>query len=386
MSLWSNPSLERSVSLINNVSSEIGYFARLSISPLEIPNNGHKEVIVFPGMEYYIRYYDTKLGAIKNIVGLVEDVYDKHSYVEPCFKIRYIQNESCTIECKSCNRNCSNKNSNKSIPICNCILNPPDSSKYKSPNVIYIPIKNIIDISANRENITPNRSFGNERGTKVMILGISATTLKSIVIHMEFFDDCIEKAVKYVDLEVCNIYDLSYISKRTNSVFETRGKLISIQECIGDPCKNGKGFVREIICPDNSIISNTCKKDFMEAPPVKKIKLTFDTSDDFSGNYEIITLDSIRNCSLVSEDDQLQNTIGGDVPTNVCTCPNCENNTCIPSEYVYPENDCSCNTNNQCYTIGDYKVVIDGDKVKVDNNGEKSDIEMSEILKFYFGE
>ena len=338
-------------------------------------------------MEYIIKFYDTGLGIVRNITGLVENIYNESSAVEPCIQIKYIENESCTVECKSCTRSCVNKNNNKAIPICNCVLNPPSSTKYKSPINIYIPMVNILDIKFNRENMSPSKGLKHERGTKVMILGISATAIKAIVIHLEFFDDCLEKAVKYVDLAVDNVYDLSYLSKKSNSIFEIRGKLISIQECVGEPCKNGKGFVREIICPDNSIVSNCtegCKKDFMKAPPVKKIKLTFDTSEDFSGYYETITLDSIRDCELVSDDTTPDSDANEEVSTVTCTCSN--NNACTtPTCEYYKNSPCCSKSDNTSYLIGDYKIIVDGDKIKVDNNGEKSDIDMSEVLKFYFG-
>lgn len=383
MSLWTNPSQERSTSLINNVTTELSNYARITISAMVDPSYGSKEVLVFPGMEYIIKYYDTKLGVIKNLVGLVEAVYGENEQVEPCIWFKYKEtNESCTVECKSCNRACSSKNNAKSIPICNCVLNPPKSDKYTTPVTAYIPVRNILDIKFNRENMSPMEEAKRERGTRVMILGISATTVQAIVIHLEFFDDCLEDAVKYVDLSVGNIYNVVYLSKRDNTIYEFRGKLESIQEFIDEPCKNGKGFVRETVECGNSVISSKAsKKDFMEAPPVKKVKLIFDTSEDFSGHYTTITLDSIRDCSYESGDaspDLDEDTAA------ICAC--CSHNTgiCKPNScgHFRPHKP---KPEGKCYLLGDYKVLVDGDKIIVDSKEKKFDLDMSEVLKFYLG-
>lgn len=381
MSLWTNPSQERSTVLISNVTSELSNYARITISSLFNPVYS-KEVLVFSGMEYIIKYYDTKLGVIKNLVGLVESIYGDKDYLgEPCIQFKYrIDDESCTIDCKSCNNICFKKNESKSIPICNCVLKAPNSDKYSSPITEYIPIRNIIDIRFNRENMSPVKDVKRERGTRVMILGISATTVKAVVVHLEFFDDCHEDAVKYIDLSVGNIYDVTYLSKRDDTVYEIRGKLESIHEFIDEPAKNGKGFVRETVGFDNNITtSKISKRDFMEAPPVKKVKLIFDTSEDFSGCYTTITLDSIRDCSYVSGDGITD--VDKD-PASICACHS-QNNSKHESHtcgYLNPKH------NTRCYTFDGYKVLVDGDKVIVNTKDNKLlNLDMSEILKFYLG-
>ena len=384
MSLWTNPSQERSASLISNVTSEISNYARIKISALVDPGYASREVIVFPGMEYIIKYYDTKLGVIKNLTGLVKAVYGKDEGVEPCIWFKYKENsESCTVDCKSCNRACSSKSNAKSIPICNCVLNPPRADKYTDPIVEYIPVQNLLDIRFTRENMSPTEEAKRERGTRVMILGISATTIQAIVIHLEFFDDCLEDAVKYVDLKVGNIYDVAYLSKRDDTIYEIRGKLESIQEFIDEPAKNGKGFVRETVGCDNSVItSKISKRDFMDAPPVKKIKLIFDTSEDFSGCYTTITLDSIRDCKFVSGDGAPE--VDEDTAKTVCACCSHNNGTCKPSTcgHFKPNKP---KPEGKYYMFGDYKVLVDGDKIMVDSKDKKFDLDMSEVLKFYLG-
>ena len=371
MSLWTNPSQERSTSLINNVTSEISNYIRIKISSLVDLGCASREVLVFPGMEYIIKYHDTKLGIIKNLTGLVEAVYGESEGVEPCILFKYREDSKfCTEDCKLCNRTCSRKINSKSIPICNCVLNPPKSDKYTNPVVEHIPVRNILDIKYNRENMSPMEEVKRKGGTRVMILGISATTIQAIVIHLEFFDDCLENAVKYVDLKVGNIYDVTYFSKRDKTIYEIRGKLESIQEFTDEPAKNGKGFVRETVGCCNGIISSKInKKDFMEAPPVKRVKLIFDTSENFCGEYNTILLDDIRDCSLITGDD----------------VSNIGNNS---TDDIEVNNQCSCrhyDDNTKSYIFDNYKVLIDGDKVTIDGNGDKLNIDMSELIKFYLG-
>lgn len=382
MSLWTNPSQERSANLINNVSSEISNYARIKISALVDPGYASKEVLVFPGMEYIIKYYDTKLGVIKNLTGLVEAVHGDSDHVEPCIQFKY-KDESCTVECKSCDRACSNKSSARSIPICNCVLNPPRADKYSTPiKTEYIPIINILDIRFNRDNMSLTEEAERERGTRIMILGISATTVKAIIIHLEFFDDCLEDAVKHVDLSVGNIYDIAYLSKRDDTIYEIRGKLESIQEFIDEPAKNGKGFVRETVGCGNSVIGSKINKhDFMKAPPVKKVKLIFDTSEDFSGCYTTINLDSIRDCSYISRDGAPE--IDEDIST---ICGHCSHNdgNCVPHTcgHFKPNKP---KPEVKCYMLGEYKAFVDGDKIMVDSRDKKFDLDMTEVLKFYLG-
>lgn len=383
MSLWTNPSQERSTDLINNVATDISNYARIKISALAGTNYGSsREVLIFPGMEYTIKYYDTELGVIKNLTGLIEAIYGEKEKVESCIQFKYKEDDkSCTLECKSCNKACSNKNNAKSIPICNCVLNPPRSGKYTSPIIAYIPVRNILDIRFNRENMSPMEEAKRRRETKVMILGISATTIQSIIIHLEFFDDCLEDAVKYIDLSVGNIYDIAYLSKKDDTIYEVRGKLESIQEFIDEPCKGGKGFVRETVgCCNNVISSKRSKKDFMESPPVKKVKLIFDTSEDFSGQYTTITLDSIRDCRYVSENNSDNKT---DDVASICSC--CSHNTgsCKPDScghFHKPKPE------GKCYILDNYKVFVDGDKITAyDQDNNRVNLDMNEVLRFYFG-
>jgi hypothetical protein len=229
--------------------------------------------------------------------------------------------------------------------------------------------------------MSPNKDLKHKGETKVMILGISATTLKSIVIHLEFLDDSIDNAIKYVDLTANNVYDVAYFSHKDNATYEIQGKLISIHEYEDKPCKPGKGFVRETICHNNNVTIGrpNKKKDFMDAQPVKKVKLVFDTSEDFSGKYETILLEDIRDCKFVSGESTSEDSITSDS----CNCCCHKTDSCTPDTcgHSIPHH-----TKHKYYKVGDYSVTVCGDNIKMtDSNNNSTDITMDELLSFYLG-
>lgn len=379
MSLWTNPSYQRSVVQINNVSSDISYYARITLTPMTDVSQKPREVLVFPGMEYSVKFYDISLGKVREITCLVSKIIGHDACIEePCMVVRYMPNND-KINCNSCNRNCTNKGKTGAIPICNCVLNPPDASKYNEPETIYIPLNNILDIKFNRENI----SSSCKGETKVMILGISATMVKAIVIHLDFFDDCMEDAVKYVDLAVNNVYNITHLCSKDNTIYELTGKLVSIEEKTNyEECKPGKGFVREHVTFGNNIIhTKSDKNSFMSDPPSKKIELIFDTSKDFSGRYESVMLDSIRDCVLVSEGVD-----GNPVEDEFCAKCEFKYPGCNPVDCGNYPNTKSFSLQNN-YSIDGYNISVNGDNISISNTSKSLDttITMEELLKFYLG-
>ena len=251
-------------------------------------------------MEYQISFYDTSYGIRKILTGLVVDVYEDQ------IKFKYVKEKN-IVDCKTCdNRNRCNKLNNNSqsspMPSCNCILNPPDMSKYDDPKIYFIPISNIMDVSYIKGN-NPAEPPKHKGGTKVMILGISATVVKAIIIKLEIFDDNCDEAVKYVDMEVGGIYDISY--ELHNTIYESRVKVVAIRECESDHRHHNKhsSIVRENVCMNDNVYydhhNRHDKADFMKEPPVRKIEITVDTSETFDGNLEVIMLDTIRDCTLI---------------------------------------------------------------------------------------
>lgn len=405
-----NPSYQRSFIQPCKLTTSIGTYLAINslgykesesaVSSCSSKSNvvSEKTVLVFPNMEYNVVYYDAELGSIKSLTGLVLSVCEESIKFKYSTKDNSSSSNSsgcCTIacgldpsHCATCNCNINNSSSNNKsnqspMPTCECILNPPDNSKYDDMVTTFIPVHNIISISY-KTSYNPN-NCGNkkpEEEVRVMILGISATTVRAIVIHLEFFDDCLEDAVKYVDLGVGGIYDIAYECPNSHTIYEVRGKLAQIEEYYTDnPCKPGKGFVRQTTCMNNSVCNNypSSKQDFMESPPAKQVKLIFDTSEDFSGRYETIMLSSIRDCKQVRAPiDDIGSGEGCDRDEHYCH--NCEHQTCGCNIHT-------CGHYNACktYHIGKYCVHINGDKVTVNSDTMTDEISMKDLLKFYLG-
>lgn len=348
-------------------------------------------------MEYQFTFYDTHYGTIRSVVGLVTNLYDDQ------IKIKYIE-ESDTVDCKHCNKNCSLKpkpNSNQPpLPTCNCILNPPDTSKYNGPKTFFIPIQNIMSVSYIKTPVKPGPGENTEKGeTKVMLLGISATMVKAIIIRLEFIDDSIEEAVKYVDLQAGGIYDIAYESR--GSIFESRAKVVRIEEIHGDEhFKPGKGFVREHVANHNAIYNSCChpKEEYMKAPPVSKVRIIVDTSELFTGRYETIMLDAIRNCTMVQAPDSSPVIPDG----NPCDCCEFKTADCDPTDCphilpphrlgkpghgpYHPGHDCQCDPKIYTYNFDNkFKVDIKGEEVSITSRNGIDKISLNDLAKFYLG-
>ena len=381
--IWTNPSLERSF---------------IQSDPIAIKNIEHfvvniagSTVHIVSGFEYAVEYYDTETGLYKSVYGLVQNVWGDQ------IKMR-VNPDSLKVDCCKCTLNCSmRQNGNKAttsgpMPICKCILNPPDMSKYDDPIDVFIPFANMAKITyiTNKNALKPD----NKEGARVMLLGISATTLKAIIIHLEFFDDNFEKAVKYVDLEAGGIYNIAYADRDSdNTVYEFIGKLHSIEEIKDTHCTGNPGFVRENVGGANNVYVNQCcnkKSDFMQAPPVKRVKLTFDTSENFTGRYESYWLDSIRDCTLIkAADSSTTPDDGGSNDDPICKCCCHKTDGCTPG-------NCGHHNNAEFshdYTFNDGKTTAtvdkDGNISMSTINSEGSTIEekttIEDMIKFYLG-
>ncbi len=254
-------------------------------------------------MEYKFNFLDSTYGIHKIITGLVTNVYKDQIKIK-CFDLKKDM-----VDCNKCHNrnNCDKAGSHilPPIPTCNCILNPPDISKYSEPKTYFIPIENIMDVSY-IQSTNPDGAIKPKKGTKVMLLGISATVVKAIIIKLEFFDDNSEEAVKYVEIEKDKVYD--FVHKCDGSILECRAKVVSIEECECNNTTISNSIVRENIGFDNSVYRIPHNKDnFMKEPPVRKIKITVDISESFNGNFEVIELDSIIDCTLIEDEDNTPN-------------------------------------------------------------------------------
>lgn len=380
--IWTNPSLQRSFIQANPSKIEKIDHVVLTV--------GDTTIHIIPGFEYALEYYDTDDGKYKSVIGMILDVWQDY------IKIR-IDPTAVQVDCSKCKCDCSKRqNADKKVvgpmPICNCILNPPDMSKYKVPEEVFVPFTNIARIAYIKTN--QNQDDESRKGARVMLLGISATTLKAIIIHLEFFDDNFEKAVKFADLEVGGIYDIAYADRdEDNTVYEFTGMLHSIEEITDEVCTGKKDFVRENVGGCNSVYVNSCctsKSDFMQSPPVKRVKLTFDTSETFTGRYESIWLDCLRDCTLIQAADGNKPTKPdepSDNDNNVCACckhktEGCSPDTCghvVPKfAHEYKFDDVTSATVDEDGTITMTYITHEG-------TTSEEKMSMESMIKFYLG-
>ena len=385
-------------------------------------------------MEYQVTYYSTYTGSKETVSGLVVGIWEDKIKIKTAREDKNIDAVD-KDKCKRCTARCMNRKAQydpeseyqSSSCNCSCIYNSSnnDISKYDEPNTFFIPVANIMDMSylKNGNSSSSSDNDSKEEGEiHVMLLGISATTIKAIVVRLEFFDDKIEDAVRLVDLEVGGIYDLTYECIHRETIYESRVKVVKIEECrnerehycccgrhdVGDDynqnCKPGKGFVRENVGFNNSVyIYHDCrntKDDYMQAPPVRKIKITVDTSEDFEGRYETIMLDSIKDCRLVSKPDGSNPEYGDQIPDkshcddcphktdecDPCNCIHCMPATPKPNRPGKPDKPGDCCENTYEYTYDNmYKATVSGEKVQIYSKGETIDIDLDSLIKFYLG-
>lgn len=387
--IWTNPSLERS--LEKRIISDTKLLNYLNISISDFSNN-KREVLVFVNREYNITFYNPIYGTKQSVKGLVQNIWED--------KIK--------IKCLKYKKPIRNEDRMKNNNTCNCIYSENvNIEKYDDYEIYFIPIQNIMDIKY--VNNSPNGNTNKKERVKIMILGISATTLKAIIVRLSFFDDNFDEAVKYVDLKVGNIYDISYECPHRQTIYETRAKVVKIEECEDDTinCCNNKhnSFVREQVGFDNSVYVdgdqsyNCCDKDdFIESKPVRKIKITIDTSETFEGRYEELMLDSIRDCSLVEsfdDDDSDEKPSEDDKPDTkpdaiCCKCAHKTSN-CNPCNCKYhkpsEDDDNTCTDTKYIYSYDNkYNVEVTGENVKIlSKEGTTSDINLNDLIKFYLG-
>ena len=282
--IWTNPSIARNQIIPIGIKSSI-------VECLNLSDTDNKtELTIFPGTEYKFTYFDSDTGKISTITGMVEKVYPE------LIKVKYLAQFKQDAGTKKCN----NRNNTK----CTDNLN----FKYSSPTMIFIPISNIISVSS----VCNKYKNSNKEGLYIMLLGVCATIVTAIIVRLAFIDDNQEEAIKYVNLEAGKIYDITYESC-DGRIYENRVKVVSIEDkryetgCTA-PCANG--YVRESNMVEHTGFNNAVyitdtknKDDFMCGKPIKngRIKIIVDTSEYFTGTYESIALEAIRDCTCVSD-------------------------------------------------------------------------------------
>ena len=391
-------------------SASVQYFLNLLIES----DSGSRKVLVFPNAEYQFTFYDADSLSTVSATGLVLDVSESMIKIKVAPE-RISRYNRCKCSIKTCKRYnvCINGGASSiygaepPMPTCNCILNPPDTdSKYADPTTYYIPIANLLNVKyiAGNNGPGPNKPNNSKKeDTVVMILGITATTVKAIVVRLKLIDDSLEDAIKYVDLEVGGIYNIAYVVREGRgckpTIYESVAKIVSIEEVAENCVQRGKGFVRENVGIANTVYTScdcsTDKDAFMNGAPVKHIKLVVDTSEDFSGRYESIMLDAIRDCTLIqSADGELADIIPDEDTTDTSCCincpyktDNCDHHNCGHYHHVPPTD---CVPEDKVFKLDDGSTVTisrDGTVTyqPKDNTVEPSETTIKEIFNFYFG-
>lgn len=381
--IWSNPSFERGFLQTNSFKSELVEY--LSIC-MKNGNCKTRNISVFPGFEYTITFYDVVYATLRTVKALVTDVYEDQ------IKVKYVPDETTdTLNCNKCKNKC-NKTNEKTppMPTCNCVLNPPPVDKYKEPITYFIPLSNIVDIQYVMDCSRPNFRKGD---VYVMLLGISATVVKSIIVRLEFFDDSIQDAIKLVELEAGGIYNITYEGE-DGAIYESKAKVIKIEQDRDTDCKckPGKGYIRENVGGGNIVYTCSSKSDFMNNPPVKEVRIIVDTSEDFSGRYETILLHSIRDCTLIQAPDGSEPDVPEINPDIDPCCSCCENKTpdCTPKTcgcYHPVKDDTKCCTYNYHLKNDntDCTATVSGEKVTMVVDGNEVTSSLEDLLKFYLG-
>lgn len=276
--IWTNPSLQRNVVLANGNKSEM--IGCLKWSKIDSCRNEINTITVMPGLEYAFKYMEPDTGNMVSIKAIAIDFF------KDCIKVKCIERLQ---EQNSVFNNCHMHMG------CQCIENY--TVKNDETDILFIPTANIINI---KECLYDKRN----KEVRVLILGISAEIVKAIVINMSIFDDRYEDAVKKITLEAGKIYDISYMEN--NTIYNCTGKIVHIEEDDNSvintpPCCHVREHVRN--CDSYYMgFDDVSKEEFMNANPVNRVKIIMDTSEMFSGDYETIFLDSIRDCTLVDNE------------------------------------------------------------------------------------
>ena len=104
------------------IKSELLEYLKISITSSDL-NKSTKTVMVFPDMEYTLSFFDIGAHAKRIVTGLVTKVYKDQIKI----KIARPMDEKCNCQA-------NNETTTAPMPNCNCVLNPPDTSKYDEFN------------------------------------------------------------------------------------------------------------------------------------------------------------------------------------------------------------------------------------------------------------
>ena len=361
-----NGSVSGSKNFVNLVRTESSIVDHMELSLYKSTCDNRtlkKTVLVFIGYEYTVSFYDIRSNKLVTITGVVESFTgDNISAGNQYFTLRYIPETSINSDV--------DKEVIKGLPNCGCVFNKPSVDKYQGSTTIDIYTAVITDMNYTSEYV-PHPGVP-KKGVKVVLLGISAELVRAVVVNLKLLEDgcnC-EDAVRDVNLRTGNTYTIAYFNSKDKTMYEFDGKLVAIKETELKPANDSVVRQCENVGLGDSIYTSDCEcgctDDYMTSDPLSTdVLLTFDTSTDFTGEYQSIMLSWIRDCKPIDE------------------CPE------LPPDHPYPP--CGCET-CQHYkdieiTSGNTKVVIDPKTQEVAYNHNHIDgtVTLQEIIDFYFG-
>ena len=367
--LRTNETIKNLVNLMR-AESTVNSHLEINVFKYTADNSALKKTIyIFSGYEYEVSFYDEKMGCKRCITGVVDSITGNNFNPSGQFiTLKYLEKNDKHENTEVCG-----------MPPCRCILNKPPLYKYDGPSYIDIPVYNIFDINyLVSHNPKPPIPL---KGVKVLLVGITATTVKAIIVDLKFLYDGCDQGIKAVSLEVGKTYNVAYYSLKDRTVYEITGKLINISEV--DRPVNIDSAVRFTQDYTTTSDPDSCEFDknstgnrrdingYKSLSPIsnKDVSLVFDTSTEYEGEYQTIMLSWLRDCDLVeSEEDD----------TEVST-PEEDTSTDTPSE-----------VENKVIEIqsGNMTVSIDPSNESVefvDENGDKNTITLKEVIDYYFG-
>lgn len=348
-----------------NVEAVLDTHMVLTLMKYNCGNTLKKTVYLFVGYEYKIKYFDSSSSVVKAITGRIEEV--SNNYIT----IKYMP-EKKPVE-KDYDQEVT-----RGLTNCKCLFNKPGDGKYDEPITETIYTSNILDVYYNKvydkdgcgccpSDETP------KKGVEVVLLGISATTCRAVVVNLKMIEEhcTCDTAVRDVNLEVGNLYNIAYFNSKEKAVYEFEGKLITIQET--DQAASEDTIVHACECygmnnsiynsKDKKYCASTPKDEFLSSDKITDdILLTFDISSDFLGEYKTVRLSWLRDCKLLKKNPKPS---GDD--DNTCDC------------------DCCCGKPISMVS-GKCDLLIDPNtkEVKFTKDSITDKIPLQEIMDFYF--
>lgn len=278
---------------VKEISAEVRNYVHFVIPE----GNGSREVDVYPNKIYEITHFSEAYKSYITVNALVKVIGED--------SLKYLYYVDPTEDCSAwAGRLCSQYK----------------TLEMRAGEAFYTVISNIKEVTKEDNNCNCHKppKFPKEV-TKVAILGISAETIRSIIVRLRFYDDpgdcCDVVDAVPVDMKVGNKYNVSYLDHRDHTIYEVLGKLVSIniKQNFGDePLQHG--FIRPEVheCCHNAVeqigLNNMtyCHNNdhFMSLPKdcPDDISFVFDTSSSGEATLDVVKLKDMRGCTLVEDE------------------------------------------------------------------------------------